>query len=113
MRRHDAAGSAGYLCDDVAGNSSPREAPFERDRERDGWIEVSARDRSEGEDQCEQHRAGRDAVSQEGDRHVPAGELHTHDAGADDGRQEEGRSDSFGHDRAQAYIRMSRYKALL
>ena len=66
--------------------------------QRDRGIEVRARDRTEGQDQRHQHGAGREGVREERDRDVPAREPLTHDARADDAREQQRRPDGLGRE---------------
>ena len=82
---------------------APGQPALRRVGERDGRIEVRARDRAERQDQRDERRAGREGVREQRHRDVAAGEALAHDAGADDGRQQQRRTDGFG-DEAPAEI---------
>jgi hypothetical protein len=61
---------------------------------------MPARNRTEGEDQDDEYRTGRDGVRQQGNRDIPARQAITHDARPDDGRQQHRRPDTFSRGRA-------------
>ena len=57
---------------------------------------MRARDRTEDQDQHHQDGAGRQRVAEQRERDVSAREPLRHDAGADDGREQEGRAERLG-----------------
>src|SRR5580765_1682062 len=77
------------LSHNVRGYFMPRDAVFHRVCERDGWIEVRARNGTECEYQSNQGSTGGDCVSKQGDGDVPARQTFAHDARADDRCDEE------------------------
>ena len=100
MRRQDAGECADDLDGHVAGHIAPRQAALGRVGERDGWIEVRARDRPERQDEGDQRGARGERIRQQRDGDVPAGEALAHDAGADHGREQKGRAHRLGNEAA-------------
>jgi hypothetical protein len=92
----DAGERPEHLGRDVDRDVAPPDAPLPGVGERHRGVEVRAGHRPEGQDQGHQPGAGRDGVRQERDRHVAAGEALSHDAGSDDGGEEEGRPERLG-----------------
>ena len=56
---------------------------------------MRARNRPERQNECDERCAGRERVGQQRDRDVAAGQPFAHDAGADDGGQQERRAERF------------------
>src|SRR6476660_9552331 len=83
MRNGSSGDSACDLRWDESEDITTRDAALHRVTQCDCGIEVSAGDRAECEDECNQCRAGRDGVCQECDCDVPGSKSLAHDAGAD------------------------------
>jgi hypothetical protein len=78
------------------GRIAPPQTALRRVGERDGGIEVAAADRTEGEDERDKCRASGECVREERDSGVARRQSLSHDAGAYDRREEQGRPCSFG-----------------
>ena len=91
--------AAGNLRRDVDRHLAPGCSPVARIGHRDDRVHVRAGYRSEGQDERHQRRARRERIREQGYRHVPASERLAHDAGPDDGRDQERGADELG-DRA-------------
>jgi hypothetical protein len=100
--RDDSDDRAHELSHDVARYASPREGAFQRRRERHCRVEACAGDRCEREDQCHEDRARGDAVREQRERCVAAGQPLAHDPRADDGRDQECSADTLADDGAHA-----------
>ena len=61
---------------------------------------MRAGNRPEDQNQHDKDRPGRQGVAQQGESDVAARKLRRHDAGADDGCQQEGGSQAFGQEAA-------------
>jgi hypothetical protein len=97
VSRRDAAESSENLRGDVGWHLAPCQAALRCIRQRDGWIEVRSRNRSERKDQRNERGAGRDGVCEERDRGVSAGEPIAHDAGSDNGGEQQGRPERLSY----------------
>jgi hypothetical protein len=95
MRHPHAGDRAGDLRGDVHAGDRPRQLAAQRESKAHGRIEMRAGQRPEGQDQNHENGPGRQGVTQQGERPVTTRELRGHDAGADDGREQERRSQTF------------------
>ena len=92
----------GYdLNHDVSPRRSGGDSPPSQHRERDGRVEVRARDRPEHADQDGQACARRQRIAQKRQSHIPAGQPLAHDPGADDDGQQQSRAQPFGDQAAR------------
>jgi hypothetical protein len=96
MGRGDTGERANDLSTDVQRNLVPRQPALRRVGERDGRIEMRARDGTERENQSDQRRTRGDGIGKEGDGDVAARQPFAHDPGADDRCQQETRADGLG-----------------
>ena len=84
-----------YLHEDVGARLAPGQSATQRLRERHGGVEVRPAKWREERNQNDEHRYGGRRVGQKRDRSIPCGQALGHDSGADHGRREQHRSDSF------------------
>lgn len=87
---------AGDLRRDVGRERAPRQGAAQAERQGHDGIEVRAGDGREQLNEHEQHGAGRKGVAKKRERGVAAREPLPHDAGADDGGEQERRAQGFG-----------------
>ena len=83
MSGERSANAAGSLSETVGQHCRPRDAPFHGHCERDGRIQVRARDRLKCRDQRDQRRARCDRVGEQRQSHVAAGKSLRHDSRTD------------------------------
>jgi len=100
MGESDAEKGAEHLRDDVGTGAGPAQPALPRVRERDGWIEVGTRDRSERENEGDEGGSRRNRIRKQCNGDVAAGQSFAHDARADDGGEEKRRADEFRDRRA-------------
>ena len=70
-------------------------------RKRDGRIEMRAGNRTEQNDQYIQRSSRRSGIGEQGDAVIAVGQLHTHDAGPDHGREQQHGADELGEQPAR------------
>ena len=95
MGEPDSEHRAGELRRDVRRRVARPHLAGDGGRHRHRWIEVRARDRRQGKDERQQRAAGRQRVGEERQGQISAGEALRHDAGADDGGEQQGAADAF------------------
>ena len=105
MRDPGSGDTAQDLTGDVENCDPPADRAFDRERDADRRVEMRARHRPKDQDEDGQHRAGRQRVAEQGERHVPAGQPLGHDAGADHRGEQQGGAERFG-ERALAECRI-------
>jgi hypothetical protein len=114
MRDEHAENAADQLRHDVGGQIHRRESTVDALDHRHSGIEVRAGDGPEHRDVGDQPRARGDRVRKKGQRIIMSQPL-THDAGADDGREQQESPESFGRSahaqgRTHVHFRTSRQR---
>ena len=95
MRKHCARDPTKALHDNIGGNLAPRRVAARRKYKRYRRIEVRTRNRPENGDDHDEDRARRDRVAEKRNRLISTCESLGHDAGADDGRDQDSRAETL------------------
>ena len=98
MGDHGSSYTSCALCGDVSRGFGPGNAALQSIGQRDRRVEVRSGDGAESENERYECGSGGDCVGEQGDGGIAAGQALTHDAGADDGADEEGCAEKLGCD---------------
>jgi len=106
MRRPSPQYGAGNLHDDIGERSVPLNLTPQQEGERDKRIEMRAGHRTHRADQHDEDGPGRRRVAEQRERGIAARQPLAHDAGADDGREQEPGAQPFSSQPSRKTLRL-------